>query len=100
MALAAFLWHLLPVFLRFKGGKGVAAALGVLLALNVWLGLCVLATWLMVALLFRFSSLAALTAAAGAPTKSPRRINPAAVHRPGTRASYVGGSKSFGAGVQ
>jgi len=67
VALAAFLWHLLPVFLRFKGGKGVATALGVLLALNVWLGLCVLATWLMVALLFRFSSLAALTAAAGAP---------------------------------
>ena len=67
VALAVFLGHLFPVFLRFKGGKGVATALGVLLALNVWLGLCVLATWLMVALLFRFSSLAALTAAAGAP---------------------------------
>ena len=67
VALAVFLGHLFPVFLRFKGGKGVATALGVLLALNVWLGLCVLATWLLVAVLFRFSSLAALTAAAGAP---------------------------------
>src|SRR3989338_7993601 len=45
----------------------VATALGVLLALNIWLGLCALATWLLVAVLFRFSSLAALTAAAGAP---------------------------------
>jgi len=67
VALAVFLGHLFPVFLRFKGGKGVATALGVLLALNVWLGLCALVTWLLVAVLFRFSSLAALTAAAGAP---------------------------------
>ncbi|MDD5383357.1 MAG: glycerol-3-phosphate 1-O-acyltransferase PlsY [Gallionella sp.] len=67
VALAVFLGHLFPVFLRFKGGKGVATALGVLLALDVWLGLCALVTWLLVAVLFRFSSLAALTAAAGAP---------------------------------
>lgn len=67
VALAVFLGHLFPVFLRFKGGKGVATALGVLLALNVWVGLCALVTWLLVAVLFRFSSLAALTAAAGAP---------------------------------
>jgi glycerol-3-phosphate acyltransferase PlsY len=67
VALAVFLGHIFPVFLRFQGGKGVATALGVLLALNVWLGLCALATWLAVALLFRLSSLAALTAAAGAP---------------------------------
>jgi len=67
VALAVFLGHLFPVFLRFKGGKGVATALGVLLALSVWLGLGALATWLLMALLFRFSSLAALTAAAGAP---------------------------------
>jgi len=65
--LAVFLGHLFPVFLRFKGGKGVATALGVLLALNVWLGLAVLATWLLVAVLFRMSSLAALAAASGAP---------------------------------
>jgi len=64
---AVFVGHLFPVFLRFKGGKGVATALGVLLALNVWLGLCALVTWLVVAFAFRYSSLAALTAAAGAP---------------------------------
>lgn len=67
VSLAVFLGHLFPVFLRFRGGKGVATALGVLLALNVWLGLGALATWLLVAALFRLSSLAALTAATGAP---------------------------------
>lgn len=67
VALAVFLGHLFPVFLRFKGGKGVATALGVLLALNAWLGLAVLATWILVALVFRLSSLAALLAAIGAP---------------------------------
>ncbi|MFA6063708.1 MAG: glycerol-3-phosphate 1-O-acyltransferase PlsY [Gallionella sp.] len=65
--LAVFAGHLFPVFLKFKGGKGVATALGVLLALNGWLGLAVLATWLLVAVVFRLSSLAALVAAAGAP---------------------------------
>ncbi|MFZ5522530.1 MAG: glycerol-3-phosphate 1-O-acyltransferase PlsY [Pseudomonadota bacterium] len=67
VALAVFIGHLFPVFLRFKGGKGVATALGVLLALNVWMGLGGLATWLFMALVFRFSSLAALTAAAATP---------------------------------
>lgn len=67
VALAVFLGHLFPIFLRFKGGKGVATALGVLLALNVWLGLAVLATWILVAWVFRLSSLAALLAAMGAP---------------------------------
>ncbi len=67
VVLAVFLGHLFPVFLRFKGGKGVATALGVLLALNVWVGLGALATWLLMALVFRFSSLAALSAAASAP---------------------------------
>ena len=65
--LAVFLGHLFPVFLKFKGGKGVATALGVLLALNGWLGLAVLVTWLLVAVVFRLSSLAALIAATGAP---------------------------------
>ena len=65
--LAVFLGHLFPVFLKFKGGKGVATALGVLLAFNVVLGLAVLATWIFVALVFRYSSLAALVAAASAP---------------------------------
>jgi len=67
VALAVFIGHLFPVFLRFKGGKGVATALGVLLALNAWLGLAALATWLLVVALFRTSSLAALLAAAFVP---------------------------------
>ena len=67
VALAVFLGHVFPVFLKFKGGKGVATALGVLLALNGWLGLAAMGTWLAMALLFRLSSLAALTAAVGAP---------------------------------
>lgn len=67
VALAVFIGHLFPVFLSFKGGKGVATALGVLLALNVWVGLAALATWLLMALVFRLSSLAALVAATGAP---------------------------------
>lgn len=67
VALAVFLGHLFPVFLRFNGGKGVATGLGVLLALNVWLGLAVLATWVLVAMVFRLSSLAALVAAVSAP---------------------------------
>ena len=65
--LAVFLGHLFPVFLKFKGGKGVATALGVLLALNGWLVLAALLTWLLVAVVFRLSSLAALMAAVGAP---------------------------------
>lgn len=65
--MAVFLGHLFPIFLKFRGGKGVATALGVLLALNGWLGLAAFATWLAVALLFRLSSLAALMAAASAP---------------------------------
>ena len=67
VVLAVFLGHLFPIFLRFRGGKGVATALGVLLALNIWLGLAALATWLLTAVVFRWSSLAALAAAAGAP---------------------------------
>lgn len=67
VALAVFLGHLSPVFLKFKGGKGVATALGVLLALNVWMGLGVLATWVLVAVVFRYSSLSALVAATAAP---------------------------------
>ncbi len=65
--LAVFLGHVFPIFFHFKGGKGVATALGVLLALNVWLGLAALATWLLTAAVFRLSSLAALMAAVGAP---------------------------------
>ena len=67
VALAVFIGHLWPVFFRFVGGKGVATALGVLLGLNVWLGLATMATWLIVAYAFRYSSLAALIAAVFAP---------------------------------
>jgi glycerol-3-phosphate acyltransferase PlsY len=65
--LAAFLGHLYPVFFRFQGGKGVATAAGVLLALSPWLGLLSLATWLAIAILTRYSSLAALVTAVLAP---------------------------------
>lgn len=66
-ALAVFIGHLFPLFFRFQGGKGVATALGVLVGLNPWLGLACLATWLVVAGIFRISSLAALAAAVLAP---------------------------------
>ncbi|MFH1818879.1 MAG: glycerol-3-phosphate 1-O-acyltransferase PlsY [Pseudomonadota bacterium] len=69
-ALAVFIGHLFPVYFRFKGGKGVATALGLLLGLNPWLGLACLATWLLMAGLFRISSLAALTTAVLAPIYS------------------------------
>jgi len=64
---AAFLGHLFPVFFGFRGGKGVATALGVWFALNPWVGLALLVTWVLMALLFRYSSLTALTASATAP---------------------------------
>ncbi len=67
VALVVFIGHLFPIFLNFKGGKGVATALGVLLALSGWLGLAVLATWLFMAVVFRYSSLSALVAAIAAP---------------------------------
>jgi glycerol-3-phosphate acyltransferase PlsY len=67
VSLAVFLGHVFPVFLKFKGGKGVATALGVLLAISGWMGLAVLATWLLVAAVFRYSSLSALVAAVAAP---------------------------------
>jgi glycerol-3-phosphate acyltransferase PlsY len=65
--LAVFLGHLFPVFHRFRGGKGVATALGILLAIDAWLGLATLATWIVIAFFFRYSSLAALLSAAFAP---------------------------------
>ena len=65
--LAAFVGHLYPVFFRFVGGKGVATALGVLLGISPLLGLAVAVTWLVMAWLFRYSSLASLTAAVAAP---------------------------------
>jgi glycerol-3-phosphate acyltransferase PlsY len=66
-ALAAFLGHLFPVYHRFKGGKGVATAAGVLFGIDWRIGLGTLVTWLIVAFFLRYSSLAALVAAAFAP---------------------------------
>ncbi|MBS7328582.1 MAG: glycerol-3-phosphate 1-O-acyltransferase PlsY [Oxalobacter sp.] len=67
VAIAAFIGHLFPVFSGFKGGKGVATGLGVLLGINPMLGGFVLLTWLLVAFLTRYSSLSALVSAALAP---------------------------------
>ncbi|MGE4502862.1 MAG: glycerol-3-phosphate 1-O-acyltransferase PlsY [Thiomicrospira sp.] len=64
---AAFIGHLYPVFFQFKGGKGVATMMGVLLALNFWAGLAVVATWLFVAKVLKISSLSALIASLLAP---------------------------------
>jgi glycerol-3-phosphate acyltransferase PlsY len=65
--LAAFLGHLFPVFFRFKGGKGVATAAGVIIAYDPLLGLASLGTWLIMAYFFRYSSLASITTAVFAP---------------------------------
>jgi acyl phosphate:glycerol-3-phosphate acyltransferase len=67
VGVAAFLGHLYPVFFGFKGGKGVATALGVVLAFNPWLALATAATWLILAVFFRYSSLSSIVAAVFAP---------------------------------
>jgi glycerol-3-phosphate acyltransferase PlsY len=67
VGLGAFLGHLWPVFFRFRGGKGVATAAGVLFGIQWMLGLGTLATWVIIAAFFRYSSLAAIAAAAFAP---------------------------------
>ena len=66
VALATFLGHLYPVFFGFRGGKGVATALGILLALLPVLGLSILGLWILVFAVTRVSSMAALLAAIGA----------------------------------
>ncbi len=68
--LAAFFGHLFPIFFKFKGGKGVATLIGVLFATHWMLGLAYIATWGVTALLFRYSSLSALVAAALTPLYS------------------------------
>jgi glycerol-3-phosphate acyltransferase PlsY len=67
VAIAVFIGHLYPIFLKFKGGKGVATAFGVMLAVQPLLALAATATWVIIAVFFRFSSLAALTCAVFAP---------------------------------
>ena len=66
-ALFVVVGHLFPVWLRFRGGKGVATFLGVMLALGFWAGIAACMIWLLVAGLFRYSSLASLAASASAP---------------------------------
>src|SRR5437867_2507897 len=66
-ALAVFLGHLFPMYYRFQGGKGVATAAGVLIGIDWRIGLGTLATWIIIAFFLRYSSLAALVAAAFAP---------------------------------
>lgn len=66
-AVAVFLGHIFPVFSGFKGGKGVSTAGGILLAIHPWLGLATLATWIITAFFFRYSSLAAIVSAVFAP---------------------------------
>jgi len=65
--LAAFLGHLYPLFFGFRGGKGIATALGVLLGINAWVGLCVLGSWLLTFMISRISSLSGLVASVLAP---------------------------------
>jgi len=67
VGVAAFLGHLWPVFFKFEGGKGVATAAGVIFGLNPLLGVATLATWIIIAVFSRYSSLAAIVSAAFAP---------------------------------
>jgi glycerol-3-phosphate acyltransferase PlsY len=78
--LGAFLGHLFPIYFKFAGGKGVATALGVSLAIHPVVALIQIVTWLLVALIFRYSSLAALVTAA---------ITPIAVWLIADEASFV-----------
>jgi acyl phosphate:glycerol-3-phosphate acyltransferase len=65
--LAAFLGHVFPVFHGFKGGKGVATAFGTLVAMNGWVGLALVGSWLVIAVTTRYSSLSAITVSVLAP---------------------------------
>jgi acyl phosphate:glycerol-3-phosphate acyltransferase len=75
IALSAFLGHLYPIFFGFKGGKGVATTLGTVVALNPWLGLSMIATWLLTAAISRYSSLAALVMMISAPLYTAYWLN-------------------------
>ena len=67
VALAVFLGHLFPVYHKFRGGKGVATAAGIMLGLNLWLAATTFGVWFLIAIIFRISSVGALAAAISAP---------------------------------
>lgn len=67
VALVVVVGHVFPLYFKFKGGKGVATSLGAILGLSFWVGIFLIATWLVVALIFRYSSLASLVTAIAAP---------------------------------
>ncbi len=67
VALIAVLGHIYPLYFKFKGGKGVATMLGALLGLSFWIGLFVIATWVILLYIFRYASLASLASAVAAP---------------------------------
>ncbi len=79
VAVAAFLGHVFPVWLRFRGGKGVATAGGVLIAVDWRLGLAVIVVWLTVAGISRYSSLGAIVAALFAPAAAWYLLGPGAL---------------------
>jgi acyl phosphate:glycerol-3-phosphate acyltransferase len=76
---AAFLGHLFPVWLRFRGGKGVATAAGVLIAFDWRIGLAAVIAWLTIAVVSRYSSLASVTAALFAPVATWYLLGPGPV---------------------
>lgn len=65
--ISVFIGHLFPIYFKFKGGKGVATALGIFLAINVKVCVALIVTWIIVAVISRYSSLAAITSALTAP---------------------------------
>lgn len=79
IALAAILGHIFPIFFDFKGGKGVATAMGALFAINLFLGLATGITWLIIAKIFKLSSLAAIIALILTPVYAYFIINPTVV---------------------
>ncbi len=77
VGLAVFLGHLYPIYYKFKGGKGVATALGVMVAISLWLALVALAVWGVIFYLSRYASLASIIAAIAAPIAAYFLLPPA-----------------------